>query len=265
MKGSTGKMAVFPAGEVAATLDEALARRLSIRTAEVTGSTNDDIRVLAEKGKKEGAVMIAGEQTAGKGRHGHSFYSPKDSGLYMSILLRPSLPASQSLMITTAAAVAVSQAIGELTGTDPVIKWVNDIFIGGRKVCGILTEASLTAGGVMDHAVLGIGVNVAESAFPEDIRDTAGTLGADAGIRAKLAGLILTRFFRIYDDLPSNAYMEEYRRRSFLIGRNVAYERGSMRYTGRVAGIDDEARLIVERDGTVDILSSGEISVRPVK
>ena len=253
------------AAEAAAALDKELARRLRIKTVDVTGSTNDDMRILAEQGEKEGSVIIAGEQTAGKGRHGHSFYSPKDDGLYMSILLRPDLPASQSLMITTAAAVAVSEAIGELTSADPVIKWVNDIFIGGRKVCGILTEASLGSGGVMDHAILGIGVNVSESAFPEDIKDTAGTIGADAGIRPRLAGLILTRFFRIYDDLPSKGYMEEYRRRSFLIGRNVTYERGNTRYSGRVTGIDDDAHLIVERDGMNDILSSGEISVRPAK
>ena len=117
----------------------------------------------------------------------------------------------------------------------------------------------------MDHAILGIGVNVSESAFPEDIKDTAGTIGADAGIRPRLAGLILTRFFRIYDDLPSKGYMEEYRRHSFLIGRNVTYERGNTRYSGRVTGIDDDAHLIVERDGMNDILSSGEISVRPAK
>ncbi len=264
MKGSTEKMAVFSTDEVAATLDKALILRLNIKTAEVTGSTNDDIRVLAEQGEKEGTVMIAGEQTAGKGRHGHNFYSPKDTGLYMSILLRPALPASESLMITTAAAVAVSQAIGELTDTEPAIKWVNDIYIGERKICGILTESSITAGGILDYAVLGIGVNVAESVFPEDIRDIAGTLGADAWIRPRLAGRILTRFFRIYDDLPSKGYMEEYRRRSFLIGRNVTYESGNQRYTGKVTGIDDEARLIVERNGTIDILSSGEISVRPV-
>ena len=256
-------MSMFGAEKVKAALGKELAARLDIRTAEITGSTNNDIKELAEQGAPEGAVMIAGEQTAGKGRLGRSFYSPKDAGLYMSVLLRPRLPAGEALSITTCAAVSTAQAIDSLCGTSSGIKGVNDIYIGGRKVCGILTESSLSQDGGMRYAVLGIGVNVADYGFPDDIRNKAGAVGGDPELRPLIAAGILTRFFAYYAELPGKTYMDEYRRCSVLTGRLIEYERGGSLYSGTVEGIADDASLIVRgSDGTVKYLSSGEVNIK---
>ncbi len=244
-------------------LDVPLAGRLDIRTTAVTGSTNDDVKELAASGGPEGTVVIAGAQTAGKGRLGRSFYSPENVGLYMSVLLRPTLAAQDALAITTAAAVATAGAIDALCGTDAGIKWVNDIYLGDRKVCGILTESSVSVGGMINYAVLGIGVNVAAADYPAEIAGKAGALGIAPELRMRLAAGILMRFFEIYDRLPSREYMDEYRRRSILTGQMIEYERDGIAHTGIVAGIDDDARLLIkDEDGVTLSLSSGEVSVK---
>jgi BirA family biotin operon repressor/biotin-[acetyl-CoA-carboxylase] ligase len=234
-----------------------------VHTTDITGSTNDDVKKLAETGSPEGTVVIAGEQTAGKGRLGRSFFSPKDTGLYMSVLLRPAVGAADALGITTAAGAAVACALDSVCGTNAGIKWVNDIYIGSRKVCGILTEASLSSDGGMRYAVLGIGVNVADGGFPEDIKTKAGAVGADISLRPLIAAKILELFFGYYAGFPSRSYMDEYRRRSVLTGRVIEYEQGGVLHTASVEGIDDEARLVVrDEGGSVSYLSSGEVSIK---
>lgn len=255
-------MGIFAAEEVTALLGESLRARIGVRTTDITGSTNDDIKALAESGAPEGTVMIAGEQTAGKGRLGRSFYSPKDAGLYMSILLRPKLGTADALAITTAAGAAAARAIDAVCGTNAGIKWVNDIYIGSRKVCGILTEASLSPDGGVRYAVLGIGVNVTDRGFPDDIKNKAGAVGADISLRPAIAAKILEFFFAYYESFPSKVYMDEYRRRSVLTGRTIEYEQGGVMHTAKVEGIDDDARLIVRGgDGELKYLSSGEVSI----
>lgn len=256
-------MRMFTAGAVYDALSVQTAARLDIRTAEVTGSTNDDIKALAENGAEEGTVVIAGAQTAGKGRLGRSFYSPANTGLYMSILLRPRFGAADSLAITTMSAVAVAEACDAfLNGTSAGIKWVNDIYVNGRKVCGILTESSLAQDGSVKYAVLGIGINAAAAEFPEDIREKAGTLGCGAEIRPLLAAKVLERFFAYFDELPGRSYIAEYRRLSVLTGKTIEYEADGASHTAEVVGIDDEARLIVRStDGKISYLASGEVSI----
>ena len=256
-------MSMFTADEVYDALPAGIARRLDIRTAGVTGSTNDDIKALAGQEAPEGTVIIAGAQTAGKGRLGRSFYSPADTGLYMSILLRPRFRAADSLAITTMAAAAVAEACDAfLNGTSAGIKWVNDIYVNGRKVCGILTESSLAQDGSVKYAVLGIGINAAAAEFPEDIREKAGTLGCGAEIRPLLAAKVLERFFAYFDELPGRSYIAEYRRRSVLTGKTIEYEADGASHTAEVVGIDDEARLIVRNtDGKISYLASGEVSI----
>lgn len=253
---------MFSEDEVYASVGDKLEKRIYVRVFETVGSTNDELKRLARRGFCEGTVIAAGEQTAGKGRLGRSFCSPKDVGLYMSILLRPGVEADDALAITTAAGTAVSEAIDALCGVQSGIKWVNDVYVDGRKVCGILTESSSDRNGV-SFAVLGIGVNVSDREFPEDIRDRAGSLGADPDMRPKLAGGILTRFFEYYDAFPSRAYMDEYRRRSLLTGKTIVYESGGNEHSALVTGIDDAARLIVRGDdGNVKYLTSGEVRIK---
>ncbi|MCM1334935.1 MAG: biotin--[acetyl-CoA-carboxylase] ligase [Bacteroides sp.] len=256
---------VFSSLSVLAGLDRALRERLSIQVVESTGSTNRDIKALAEEGVGEGRVVIAKEQTAGKGRLGRSFSSPKDTGLYMSILLRPRFPAEEALFITTTAAVAVSEAIDALTGAESKIKWVNDVYLNGRKVCGILTEAAVDfEGGGLNYAVCGIGVNLSAEKLPKELENIAGgILNEDRELRGALAAEILTRFFFYYDRLPSLDFLSEYRRRSLLIGREIGFIRNGTEYGGTAVDIDERARLVVRLpSGELIALSSGEATLK---
>ena len=135
---------------------------------------------------------------------------------------------------------------------------MNDVYTGGTKICGILTESALGADADIRYAVLGIGINAANTAFPADLREKAGTLGCGAEKIPQLAAAVLERFFSYYDRLPSRAYMYEYRRRSILTGKTIEYEAGGRTHTAEVVGIDDDARLIVRgTDGNTEYLSSG--------
>jgi len=231
-------------------------------------STNSILRQKAEVGAGEGTVVVASEQTAGRGRLGRSFFSPADTGLYISVLLRPALPAERSTLITTAAAVAVCDAIEAVSNARPGIKWVNDVFIDGRKVCGILTEASFhMESGRLEYAVLGVGINVyePENGFPDDIRDIAGSLFPKRipDARNRLAAEFLRRFMGIYENLDTAAFVDEYRRHSLAIGRQVTVISARGSRPAEAIDVDEECRLIVRyRDGQTDVLSSGEISIK---
>lgn len=243
------------------------AQMVNIEIRDCVSSTNTVLKELAEQGKPEGAVLIAKEQSAGKGRMGRSFFSPKGTGLYMSILLRPKFSAEESLSITTAAAVAVAGAVEEVRGRPAKIKWVNDVYLDGYKICGILTEASadFETGG-LHYAVLGIGVNLQapEGGFSEDIKDIAGALfeTVPTGAREALAAGILNRFFAFYSSLTTCSFLTEYRERSLLTGTQIHFLYGNETFSGKVIGIDDEVRLVVKlEDGTKKAFSAGEVEI----
>ena len=238
-----------------------------VRVYNKTTSTNTVLKQLAVRGAMEGSIVAAAAQTEGRGRFGRKFASGT-SGVYFSILLRPRISAEKSLLITTAAAVAAAEAIEEISGKKADIKWVNDIFIDGKKVCGILTEAAFgMEGGGLDYAVLGVGVNVTppENGFPDDIKDIAGSV-LDENIpdaRSRLAAGIINRFLKLYKNIEEISYLDEYRRRSLVLGKNVTLMNGGNSEEVYVMGIDDECRLIVRTaDGKDKIISSGEVSVR---
>lgn len=241
---------------------------IEIDLREQVTSTNTVLKEIAEQGRHEGLVLIAEKQVKGKGRLGRSFYSPKGSGLYMSILLRPELPPEDSLAITTAAAVAVAEAVSAVTGRQALIKWVNDVYLDGRKICGILTEAAIDfENRKLNYAVLGIGVNILEppGGFPAEVAEVAGALykeEAPAGSRTRLAAEILNRFFRFYRALPEHRYMGEYKRLSLLTGREITFQQGRETWEGTVLGIDDEARLVVRLDsGEEKAFGAGEVAI----
>lgn len=240
-----------------------------IRVLPEADSTNEIVREKANSGAGEGFVVIANEQTAGRGRLGRSFFSPADTGIYMSILLRPEkFSPEHSVRITTMAAVAVCEAIEAVSGEKAEIKWVNDIFMRGRKVCGILTTGSFDMElGVIDYAVLGIGINVyePEKGFPEELKEIAGSVFTShrSDVKNLLAAEILNRFYRYYSDSGNTAYVEKYRSRSFVIGREVRVISGNETKKALVTGIDDECHLLLKYpDGTEGCASSGEISIR---
>ncbi len=232
-------------------------------------STNSEARRLALSEKGE-LLVVADSQSAGRGRLGRSFFSP-DGGLYMSLLLRPDRNASDATLITTAAAVSVARAIDSLgAGESARIKWVNDIYLHARKVCGILVEGQLGSDGTLDFAILGIGVNLVppDGGFPAEIADRAGVLfdSCDVkSVRERLAEAIVREFYSLYPRLDARDFIDEYRRRDFLVGREVHAVNtasGEARLA-TVEGIGDDFALLVRySDGSRGELSSGEVSLK---
>lgn len=242
---------------------------LNIEVVPLAASTNALVRERADAGAAEGLVIIANEQSAGRGRLGRSFYSPPGTGLYLSLLLRPqSFSAAQAVRITTAAAVAMCGAIEALSGRKAGIKWINDIFMAGKKVCGILTEASFgLENGLIEYAVLGLGVNLCrpEGGFPPELGSIAGAVldSAVSDAKNRLAADFLDRFMGIYSDKGLTGYVEEYRARSLAIGRRVTVISAAGSRPAEAFGLDDQCRLLVRYDDSSEAaLSSGEISIR---
>ncbi|MBQ9767377.1 MAG: biotin--[Lachnospiraceae bacterium] len=246
----------------------ALAKGSLISSVEVlseTDSTNRAAKELAVKGAAEGTLLVAKRQSMGKGRLGRSFFSP-EGGIYMSAVLRPRIPAERAVLITTCAAVAVARAIEKETGLQAGIKWVNDIFIEGKKVCGILTEAGLDfESGMPEYVILGIGINVEQQSVPEDLKDIVGCLESftQAQIaKSKLIAAVWNEFSVLYEKLGDAEYMKEYKERSILLGKEVTVLSAGGNYTAAVCDIDAEGHLIIETERGIEKLSSGEVSVR---
>lgn len=236
---------------------------------ECVTSTNSLAKELAQSGEKQGGVIIAESQTAGRGRLGRSFRSPENSGLYMSILLRPELKAENAVFITAAAAVAVSGAVEHLSGKATAIKWVNDILCGGKKVCGILTEGGIIPeNGYLNWAVLGIGVNVyePEDGFADDIKDIAGAVFEknQPDIKNRLAAEILSRFWKLYGEIENRTFFDDYKKRMITIGKRVTVIKGDTQTDAYCLDLDGDCRLLVEyADDKREYIASGEVSVRP--
>ena len=244
-------------------------RDLDLTVLPTAPSTNALVREKANQGCPEGCIIIACEQTAGRGRYGRQFFSPVDSGVYLSLLLRPTAYSpQQATCLTAAAAAAMCQAIEEVTGQQPGIKWVNDIFLHGKKVCGILTEAAVgLETGTLNYMVLGAGVNLYPPAegFPEEIQSIAGSVLERSCPEAKnrLVGEFLNRFWDFYTHPECRTYLEDYRSRSLAIGQNVTVLSAGRAVSAYAYGIDDDFRLLVRYgSGKTEALSYGEIRIQ---
>ncbi len=219
--------------------------------------------------EKEKTVAIANEQTRGRGRRGKTFYSPDNSGIYMSILLKPDIPMNKAVLITTTAAVAVCRAIEKVLNISPQIKWVNDIYVNNKKVCGILTEAVCDVEtGELNSVILGVGVNVSleQKDFPPEIRDIAASLKQSKDnlriIKTSLIAEILNEFFDFYKSLDAKEIYNEYKSRMFLIGRDIEVL-GIENYSARVLDLAEDYSLVIKKEsGEIEHLSSGEVSTR---
>lgn len=243
----------------------------NINVYKTINSTNSAVKELAINSEKEGTVIISEEQTEGRGRFGRKFHSPKGTGIYMSILLRPQMHASKAFLITAATAVAVAEAIETVSDKKAKIKWVNDIYCDNKKVCGILTEASFDfESGITDYAVLGIGINVKtpKEGFSEEIKDIATAIfeyedSPSTDIRSKLIAEILERFWDYYKHIEDKSFLKAYKTRSLLINNEVNIISNKSSEKASVLEIDDECRLKVKmEDGSIRFLSSGEVSIR---
>ena len=230
-------------------------------------STNTRAKELAAQGAPHGTVVIAGQQTLGRGRFGRAFYSPEGSGVYISFILRPQLPADRAVMLTSMSAVAVARAMEKVADVQASIKWVNDVYLGPKKACGILCEAGLDfENGQMQYVISGIGVNVGFMDFPEELADKATSISNVCGkriSRSRFTAELINEMNALYPQLETGAFMEESRRRSNVIGREIEVLRGEERYPATAIDIDDEGSLVIRTgDGEVKTLHSGEISVR---
>lgn len=233
-------------------------------------STNDVLKERAGEGAAEGLAAAAAYQSKGKGRLGRSFESPKNTGLYFSLLLRPEIPLEETTLLTAAAAVAVCRAVEGVSHSKPVIKWVNDVYVNGKKAAGILTEAAFNGEmSSLDYVIVGIGLNLylPEGGFNGELRDKAGCFFEEPveDCRNRLLAEILKEFWSIYVNFGDKSFVEEYKKRSFVTGRDIeVVGRGNSR-SARAVEIDDRCRLMVEYgDGTREYLNSGEISIKPV-
>ncbi|MBE6597949.1 MAG: biotin--[acetyl-CoA-carboxylase] ligase [Ruminococcaceae bacterium] len=232
---------------------------------ENTGSTNTDAKQYIEAASPENPVLITAEtQTGGRGRQGKQFSSPK-GGLYMTLAVKHDSAFADAVRITAAAAVAVSRAIRSVCDLSCEIKWVNDIYAGGKKLCGILTEAvNDYEKGITEYLIIGVGVNISE--FPEGINATS--LFAELGkiidkntLCAEITAELLTLLCAIKKG--DFSYMDDYRRLSCVIGKDIVCFQNGEAFTARATGIDDDGGLLVTySDGRCGTLSSGEITLR---
>jgi BirA family biotin operon repressor/biotin-[acetyl-CoA-carboxylase] ligase len=237
-------------------------RGLDIFTFDSCSSTNTLAKDYAVKSPGRDAVFIARRQTAGVGRLGRKFYSD-EGGLYISFLLHPTLHPREAVKITALAAVALCRVIGELTGGEPRIKWVNDVYLGGKKAAGILTVGALNCEGSTAYSVCGIGVNLLKRNFPPEIRDIATSVEAQTGVRAdfcSFAARLIQELISLLPRLSDSEIIDEYRRLSFLVGRTVTVAEGDKEYQAKVVGITDDYLLAVRNDeGCVCNLVGGEV------
>ena len=237
---------------------------VSVYHYDAVDSTNTQCRRLAAEGVVN-AVVTADCQTAGRGRMGRSFQSPPGLGLYLSVLWR-GCPAEQLLTVTPLAAVAVCRAIQQVCGAVCGIKWCNDVVLDGKKLCGILTESSLRPDGGAEWLVVGIGVNVAQTAFPPDIAGMAASLAMQGYSVSPdtLAEVLLEQLTAMRQALPHpQAWREEYRRRCVNLGRPVRVLRGDASRQAAALDVDQQFGLTVRyENGETDTVRSGEVSVR---
>lgn len=231
------------------------------------GSTNTTLKEKVKENAPEGTVIIADSQTEGRGRFYRKFYSP-ENGIYMSILLRPQLSGFDTTLITTAAAVAVAKAAENLSGRKITIKWVNDVLINGKKICGILTEGAVNPkNGIPEYIIVGIGINAftPPNGFDDEIKDIAGAVfeGYDTDLKARLTAETINNFMEFYENLAQKDYLKEYRRRSAVIGKEITVFKNCTQFQAKALDIDDNCRLLIEYpDKSQEYLSSGEISIK---
>lgn len=249
-------------------------------------STNAEITRLAVKGAAHGTVVMADNQTAGRGRRGRSWESPSGDNLYFSLLLRPEVTPDKAPMLTLVMAVAAARAVSELTGHEAGIKWPNDLVMDGRKVCGILTEMRMRTGGanhtaanqqetclqLIDHVVIGVGINISEQVFPEELQDKATSLETICGqsvSRGKLLGAVLEAFEGLYEAFVAagdlRPILDTYNGLLVNLDREVTVLDPQGAYSGIARGITNTGELVVElEDGLRKEVFAGEVSVRGI-
>ena len=234
-------------------------------------STNIKAQELAEKGYPSGTLVVADKQESGKGRRGRSWVSPSGTGIFMTLMIKPDINPNNASMLTLVAALAVAKAITSVTGEEAMIKWPNDIVVNGKKVCGILTEMNAQFD-YINHIVVGIGINVHNESFPEEISQMASSLMIEAGgkrfHRAQIIAETMSYFEQYYDTFLKtqdlSALVREYD--ELLVNRNKSVRVLDPKepFDGKAMGITPKGELIVDTWESRKLVSSGEVSVRGI-
>ena len=234
-------------------------------------STNTKAQELAEKGYPSGTLVVADKQESGKGRRGRSWVSPSGTGIFMTLMIKPDINPNNASMLTLVAALAVAKAITSVTGEAALIKWPNDIVVNSKKVCGILTEMNAQFD-YINHIVVGIGINVHNESFPEEISQMASSLMIEAGgkrfHRAQIIAETMSYFEQYYDTFLKtqdlSALVREYD--ELLVNRNKSVRVLDPKepFDGKAMGITPKGELIVDTWESRKLVSSGEVSVRGI-
>lgn len=224
-------------------------------------STNNEAKRIVADGDTKPLLVVGEEQTAGRGRQGKSFYSPAKTGIYMTLVVHPMAQLQNAVTVTTAASVAVCKAIEKLTDITPQIKWVNDVYVDGKKICGILTEAVTDfETQTVTSVIIGIGVNLKTHSFPSDVQN-ASCLEAPVK-RAEFISTVANELNGIVTG-DYSAFIDYYRAHSMIVGKDINFIKNGVTTPAKAIGIDDVGGLEVElTDGTHETLRSGEITVR---
>lgn len=248
-------------------LEQYLNQKLNIDIFDELDSTNNYLKKSGSNGEKENRLVIALSQTGGRGRMGRSFYSPNGTGIYFSLLLHPEFSIEKSLFLTVMAAVSVAETVMEYNKNDVKIKWVNDVYIDGKKVCGILTEGAINSQKMLQYAVVGIGINIIapENGFPDDIKNIATAIfpgNTEEHIKEKIVADVVNNFFEMYNGIDKN-YVQRYKKYSYLTGKEINIVSGDVVRPATVIDITDDCHLLVKNEkGEIEEISSGDVSVR---
>lgn len=238
-----------------------LTEEIDIFSYKTIDSTNTQMKKLAINGGKNHSVIVSEEQSAGRGRFGRSFYSPAQKGVYMSVLLKTGDSLQNATMITIKTAVAVRRAIAKLYDIEVAIKWVNDLYYRGKKVCGILSEAiSDFESGMIEAIIIGIGINVSTDNFPLEIASIATSLRLQEANRNQFIAEILNQLFAIIDE-DFKLVLNEYRMASCVLHKQITFNQKGEQFTGLVREINDLGNLVVSSNGAEMVLTAGEVSI----
>ncbi len=239
-------------------------KNFDIKIFDTLSSTNDFAKELINSDSfTDGTTIIANSQTCGRGRFARTFFSPANTGIYFSTILKKSLPIKYIFLITFISAIAVCRAITKLTNLNPKIKWINDIYLNDKKICGILVENICGFNNMKSKAIVsGIGINISTEIFPEDIQDKAGSIMCNELSRNKLIAEILNNIFDLSEDIYSKKIIEEYKTLSFVLNKEISYTKDNKTYTATAIDINDNGNLIVkDENNTIFILNCEDISI----
>lgn len=239
-----------------------LKNNVDIRVFDTIDSTNNEAKRCSNDLSDLPMLFVANHQHSGRGRLGRNFYSPKDTGLYMSLMLKQKGSPENIVCITTATAVCVCNCIKELCDIDPKIKWVNDIYIYNKKVCGILCEAVTNPDTLcIDGIIIGIGINISTTDFPIEISDIATSIKQNID-KAKLCALITDCIINMYDTISDRTFIKQYKEYSMVLNKEITYIENNITKQAIAIDIDNNGGLVIKTNDGIKTISTGEISIR---